>query len=1817
MIKNKSLVFLLILSLLLISFGIYFAIHSFNSTKSVFMQDGYVLECQDDLAGAEGKSIQYHFRGGTTYRARFPQKIVFNDTQNQRIITAEHGFLHYADGSFGAFKNGVVLNLSALNADLINYYNVSPDSIMQNNGSSYSLDHMGTPINFKQFLWKLNQDKYLLAADTIKLHFLEDDVREFKDYLEVSYIDENVVQLANNEAVLQTIATDCFVELNDGVTINFSEKTIKQHDVTKLTLAQMVVDAEENIEVTPLKMKEVAAIKLPKITTVDGEDGEEGETGEPGEPGEPGEVGETGETGETGEQGQTGSKGRGGSKGKDGAAGETVGVGGGDGDSVDQVKLPVFELSEWKVTASSASGVVFIKDDDNLLVGDSVNLKLVETGTNKVVYGPEPYSGLIFNFHLDGLNSGTEYRLVISADYAVNNREYTRDFINKVFVADTLGLSVEKEYAAETELAFVVMKQASSTVSIASLQLYNEDGTSHSVENVNFAGDRQTVLFRNLTPNTRYLVQLTDVKSSDGIEMATYGQRQEYSTLKTPPTIGDPKVIVNKKNGSFEMQVGAVTDLHHGITNFRYEIYAAPVVAGATPVKTLNSATKGSVAAFVDNLLLRRNEDYQVKVVAEFFDNEKTVEFESNLSDTFRMEGVSFPTVRFEAEEITFERVRGIIYIDAQSAELVVNSSKPLTIMYENSLNVAKTLPPITDLAQFAETATTYAIPFVVNNLRQNDTYVVSLHGCVDLLDGNPEEQVVIGSFIFDTPSSNPLQAVFIENPTDGSSAFDVDFQLQSPPMINSELEANTLSHMTLKLYSGVTTEERNLVATVPYHDTNPEPYESVLRETFYDQMAKITETTFGLRPEQLENPVYTIQVTGASDYTDYQNEITIINNIITVNRSESAPPLPPVNDAFEVITIINGNAEQFGVEKVDGLRDDTIIGYAVKAKFDSDLANNFTYTMYSPAEYHQYNSDPDITAGAQQVGSAYTLPVVGGKIPELVLVFGEGTDSEANGRFIRYNPEAARGAQYYFTYTAMLKLADGTYRYPEDYEAGTILRSTLLDAPKESPEFEFYPWVSDNNSATWKYKLYDTDEALLDNCALTVRQGSNTRKTEPLSRDSSEFREVEFSGLSRDAYTVSAMQNLYPKYADKQEERFLFERYFEGVSGLSSNIKFRLEPLPYRNRLYIILEDVPDDDLRRIAALKVQVSAPGVETATFYLPVDLVDFEDTQVPVGQLLFSRIEEFQGKTIMISTSLCYDTGEAGFGTESNSHALQLCPGGTIGQYKVPANVGNALRDDQRASGSLFTASLAGTQLNYQNRITGNSGSIVLAFTAAGARDSTSFEYLTLKAIGEQSISSVDGGVEDDFAFGTVVPSVTDGTITATLNTADIPLNIEDGDVLDGGIIYIELYETKMSDELIDEQYASFTYVDGQSNYLVHITGLNPRTAYAVRVWGYINGVKTYLYDPDVEQSGVYYRFNSLAEVEITNPHVEFVAEDYTNKYLSLAYNLTQVFGFRIFYDLELLTEQGTVEQLWRHEELLSNSIFSEPGSYSTSMIQRLYCRPGNNVFQFGRRYRITISAVATAGVSDRFNPANIMGICVHEFEVEDIIRPVFGVTSTAFIDEGGQNYLTFRVLPIDPHKAIVDGKYIVRFLDSDGQDITPPEIAAQDYDVSEPQSFTLEDLESESTYRILIFAVTDLTNGGGLENISEVETPTHAQYLLKTAYGTTLDAQGIFLGDISCVKSPYNDQQVEVQFNNAVNITMVDTIQYSIYTSDNYIYPTVTTAFVPQVHNPGTPSEYYSMELPTELTENGTHYIQVQFYKDGIRLREPQVLIYNK
>ena len=54
--------------------------------------------------------------------------------------------------------------------------------------------------------------------------------------------------------------------------------------------------------------------------------------------------------------------------------------------------------------------------------------------------------------------------------------------------------------------------------------------------------------------------------------------------------------------------------------------------------------------------------------------------------------------------------------------------------------------------------------------------------------------------------------------------------------------------------------------------------------------------------------------------------------------------------------------------------------------------------------------------------------------------------------------------------------------------------------------------------------------------------------------------------------------------------------------------------------------------------------------------------------------------------------------------------------------------------------------------------------------------------------------MEGQETVDYQLGTVIPSVIDGAIDVTLNTADINLIIEGGDVLDDQKFYIELYET---------------------------------------------------------------------------------------------------------------------------------------------------------------------------------------------------------------------------------------------------------------------------------------------------------------------------------------------------------------------------------------------------------------------------------------
>ena len=82
---------------------------------------------------------------------------------------------------------------------------------------------------------------------------------------------------------------------------------------------------------------------------------------------------------------------------------------------------------------------------------------------------------------------------------------------------------------------------------------------------------------------------------------------------------------------------------------------------------------------------MSRGVPYAFKVIAIFNDNEKIVEYESEFSNVMKMDGVEFPTVRFEKETITFERIQGKLIIEDPNNTIKTDDTNKMLITYTDS----------------------------------------------------------------------------------------------------------------------------------------------------------------------------------------------------------------------------------------------------------------------------------------------------------------------------------------------------------------------------------------------------------------------------------------------------------------------------------------------------------------------------------------------------------------------------------------------------------------------------------------------------------------------------------------------------------------------------------------------------------------------------------------------------------------------------------------------------------------------------------------------------------------------------------------------------------------------------------------------------------------------------------------------------------------------------------------------------------------------------------------------------------------------------
>lgn len=896
--NKKQLIAVALLAVLLGAGGITYSWRQERAHANTFAGGGYV-----HIADPETEEKKVAFQSGTAWRKGLNDTVSFEDVQGNQTAVSAESFAHYDDQSLSALTTGVVVDLNDVQtAQVTNHYAVSPQVSFQKSGDGYTLANTATELDFTDYIWKLGEDKYMLVSPQMSVHFSEGDVREAQDYVEVTYVEEGVVQLQTADNVWQTISGDCYADLDNGERVNFSLRNVQDSSGEVLMdFSKIILDSENNIEITPLTedLENVKESVIPHFDITaepgkNGESGAEGVSGEQGTQGEKGTKGDEGADGAQGDAGAAGTNGAAGASGSNGSAGSpgAPGAEGAPGSSAEidgtVLNFPTFTLQDWTVSATTCSATIMVSDPGQMLEPNTTALAaqvyLVDVETNSV-FKVEPNEGAFdfstlngdgYPMHFEGLLPDHSYRLVVDAP--INTRAdgaqtYLRNFISKTFYTDSVGVYLEAGSSTEHSVSLTVNKQPYSTAAMAVVKLYDSRSAAQSgtgwiaTETVNLTDSSVSVTFSGynatdnsaLASNTTYFARV-EVTQPQALNVT---QLLPLTTLKQRAAIGAPSMTPNRENWGFSVTPGAVSDPDGGITGYTYEFYNANDVladgtirSGAQPVRTVTTTSADGLVVPMDGTYLKAGQDYRVRTVAAFFDNEKESQIVSGFSNAAQVTGNKLPIVYFVNESQSsgtpsdtptdlstwYDQICGTLVVapGTDTAKVLVDDTHhPMVtiraegyyyVQYPVYLEGSNNLP--TDgsgyltarqeggylyiaLPNKALTAATVDHTGAVNGLKPNLQYRVLLTGDLSNDGQNAfESGVAIGSCVVETPDTVLVGADWLnrnENNPDAASAVNVQLHF-TPASVEDTAsgtsprfsrQMSTLSSLKLTLTAG------------------------------------------------------------------------------------------------------------------------------------------------------------------------------------------------------------------------------------------------------------------------------------------------------------------------------------------------------------------------------------------------------------------------------------------------------------------------------------------------------------------------------------------------------------------------------------------------------------------------------------------------------------------------------------------------------------------------------------------------------------------------------------------------------------------------------------------------------------------------------------------------------------------------------------------------------------------------------------------------------------------------------------------------------
>lgn len=210
---------IIIVSMVVVSLGAVGALtaYTYKESLNTFGGDGYILvpSKKEDLT--TDVDVKHYFSAGTTWREKLGEMISFKDSSNKKVNLDKEQFVHFTDGSLKSFTSGVVMNLSEVNREQVSYYGVSDKTTIIKNANKYEMSYLGDVMEIQEFVWKITDNTYMIVAPEVTVHLSREKEITFNDYVQINYVDGDIVRLVHEQGTYQTVSSDAYMSTDSGV----------------------------------------------------------------------------------------------------------------------------------------------------------------------------------------------------------------------------------------------------------------------------------------------------------------------------------------------------------------------------------------------------------------------------------------------------------------------------------------------------------------------------------------------------------------------------------------------------------------------------------------------------------------------------------------------------------------------------------------------------------------------------------------------------------------------------------------------------------------------------------------------------------------------------------------------------------------------------------------------------------------------------------------------------------------------------------------------------------------------------------------------------------------------------------------------------------------------------------------------------------------------------------------------------------------------------------------------------------------------------------------------------------------------------------------------------------------------------------------------------------------------------------------------------------------------------------------------------------------------------------------------------------------